>query len=298
VVQFRVHRRRSRSEKIELKPIRFKQIMSEHRVQTSSNRFPLIIGHRGSSAIAPENTMVAFKQSLADGADGIEFDVRLARDGALVVIHDATLKRTGRLKKRVDQLSSEELNRIDVGSWFNRRFPKKAKEEFSNMTVPTLKEVLDAFKNQNFQLYVEMKCSRGEDYKALASAVAQSIREADINKQIVVESFELAAIEELKRIAPEIRTAALFEPKFLRLVRTKKKLIEQAIAHGADEIALHHTLATRMTAKMATESGLKTVIWTTDNPAWVGRATRYGIKAIITNNPAKLLAARGEFTSC
>lgn len=268
--------------------------MSEHLVHTSSNQFPLILGHRGSSAIAPENTMIAFKNAQADGADGIEFDVQLARDGVPVVIHDPTLNRTGGLMKRVDQFSSKELNQIDVGSWFNRRFPGKAKAWFSNATVPTLKEVFDTFKNQNFQLYVEMKCDKGEDYKALASAVVQSIREAGTNEQIVVESFELAAIEELKRIAPEICTAALFEPKFLRLVRTKRRLIEQAIARGANEIALHHTLATRMTVKMASESGLKTVIWTTDNPIWVGRASRYGIKAIITNNPALLLDQRGK----
>jgi glycerophosphoryl diester phosphodiesterase len=261
------------------------------------NSQPLILGHRGSSAIAPENTMIAFKQSQSDGANGIEFDVRLASDGVPVVIHDATLKRTGGLVKRVDQCSSEKLNRIDVGSWFNHRFPIKTKEEFSNATVPTLKEVFDTFKTQNFLLYVEMKCDKGENYKALASAVVQAVREAEINKQVVVESFELASLKELKRIAPEIRAAALFEPKFLRLVRTKRKLIEQAIAHRTDEIALHYTLATRETVRMGKTRGLETVIWTTDNPAWVARAARYGIKAIITNNPALLLGQRDRLQS-
>jgi len=75
----------------------------------------LIIGHRGNSAEAPENTIAAFARALNDGADGIEFDVRLARDRTPVVIHDATLKRTGGLPAAVSALSSAELTRLDVG---------------------------------------------------------------------------------------------------------------------------------------------------------------------------------------
>ncbi len=84
------------------------------------SRLPLIIGHRGASALAPENTLAAFRRAIADGADGIEFDVRLARDGVAVVIHDATLERTGLLKRRVANLTADELQAIDVGSWFRR----------------------------------------------------------------------------------------------------------------------------------------------------------------------------------
>jgi len=251
---------------------------------------PLIIGHRGSSIFAPENTMIAFKQAFDDGADGIEFDVQLSNDGVPVVIHDATLKRTGGRYERVYDLNSSELCKVDVGSWFNRRFPQKAKGDFSKATIPTLKDVFEEFKDKPFLLYVEMKLSKGDDYKALALAAAESIGEYGICKQTVVLSFELKAIKELKRIAPEIRTAALFEPRFLRLVRRKKRLVSEAIAHDADEIALHFTLSTRPTVQSAKEAGLKTVIWTTDNSAWVERATRYGIRAIITNNPAKMIA--------
>ena len=94
---------------------------------------PLIIGHRGASAVAPENTMAAFREAIAVGADGIEFDVRLARDGVPVVIHDSTLRRTGGLNKRVADLSAEEISKIDVGSWFAPRF--------ANETVPSLRDL-------------------------------------------------------------------------------------------------------------------------------------------------------------
>lgn len=253
--------------------------------KTSSTQYPLIIGHRGSSFFAPENTMIAFKKSYEVGADGIEFDVRLSKDGAAVVIHDANLKRTGKRIESISQLSAKELSKIDVGSWFNCRYPIRAKEEFSKATVPTLKEVFEEFKGKDFLLYVEMKFDAGKDYKPLVEAIAKEIHSHQIEKQVVVESFDLRAIKELKSIAPEVKTAALFEPKFLRLVRTKKRLIEEALAHGADEIAPHYTLATRQTVKASAQAGLKTVIWTTDNPIWVQRSIKYGIHAIITNKP-------------
>src|SRR5438270_9008383 len=104
---------------------------------------PLIIGHRGNSAEAPENTIAAFARALNDGADGIEFDVRLARDRTPVVIHDATLKRTGGLPAAVSALSSAELTRLDVGSWFNRKFKSQARAEYALETVPTLGRLLE-----------------------------------------------------------------------------------------------------------------------------------------------------------
>ena len=82
------------------------------------SHLPLIIGHRGSSALAPENTLAAFRHAIADGADGIEFDVRLSSDGVAVVIHDPTLERTGLLKHRVSHVTAADLQTTDVGTWF------------------------------------------------------------------------------------------------------------------------------------------------------------------------------------
>jgi glycerophosphoryl diester phosphodiesterase len=92
---------------------------------------PLIIAHRGASALAPENTLAAFRRAIADGAEGIEFDVRLAKDNVPVVIHDADLKRVGARNGSVGEYTSAELGKIDVGSWFNRQKPEKANERFA-----------------------------------------------------------------------------------------------------------------------------------------------------------------------
>ncbi|HEX6626268.1 MAG TPA: glycerophosphodiester phosphodiesterase family protein, partial [Pyrinomonadaceae bacterium] len=110
--------------------------------RTFSSTTPLIIGHRGASALAPENTLVAFERALDDGADGVEFDVRLARDRVPVVIHDATLRRTLLRDETVAALTSSELRRWDAGTWFTLRFPERARDDYHLARVPTLDETL------------------------------------------------------------------------------------------------------------------------------------------------------------
>ncbi|MGI8836406.1 MAG: glycerophosphodiester phosphodiesterase [Pyrinomonadaceae bacterium] len=106
---------------------------------------PLIIGHRGASAVAPEITLVAFSLALQDGADGIEFDVRLSRDRVPVVIHDANLKRTGQSARLVGDLTAAELQQCKVCSWFS---PVQAENTQFVGTVPTLAQVFDLFKER------------------------------------------------------------------------------------------------------------------------------------------------------
>src|SRR4030095_15157968 len=101
---------------------------------------PLIIGHRGASAIAPENTIAAFDLALKSGAEGIEFDVRLSRDEVPVIIHDDTLRRTGLRPERVSDLTVAELKQVNVGAWFSQRHEQRA-DEFVNQTIPTLEEL-------------------------------------------------------------------------------------------------------------------------------------------------------------
>ena len=99
---------------------------------------PLIVAHRGASALAPENTLAAFRRAVDDGADGIEFDVRLAKDNAAVVFHDSTLIRTAQTDGRVSDFTSSELSEFDVGSWFNRMSRKRANPVFADEHIPTL----------------------------------------------------------------------------------------------------------------------------------------------------------------
>lgn len=253
--------------------------------EPNAHDLPLIIGHRGAAAIAPENTLISFKRAIEEGADGIEFDVRLALDNVPVVIHDASLRRTGLREGEIASLSSTELGKVDAGTWFNLRFPKLMREDYAHATIPTLGEVLELFRESNALLYVEMKCAR-EESQAIASEVAKLVHAYDITGRVVVESFTLESISAIKRISPEIRTAALFEPKLVPPSPSMRTMISRAVECKADELALHRLLATRRITAEAERFGMKTVVWTVDNPAWLARARRYGIRAVITNNPA------------
>ena len=255
---------------------------------------PLILGHRGASALAPENTLAAFALAMNDGADGIEFDVRLSRDQVPMAIHDATLKRTAGIDRQVSQLTAAELQEIDVGSWFKRW--KRTTTTFAGEKLPTLAQVYDLFKTSPGVLYVEMKCEPAEvsGGVTLAAAVVQLTREAKLADRVVVESFDLDAIAAVKTIDAGIRTAALFEPKLSRRVSTLRKLriVDVARGVGADEIAFHHSLAGARVVEKAKREDLEVVIWTVDTPHWIPRARALGIKALISNNPGTMVRAR------
>lgn len=254
---------------------------------------PLIIAHRGASAFAPENTFAAFRRAINDGADGIEFDVRLSKDNVPVVFHDSTLERLAKIKTRVSDLTAEELNEIDVGSWFNRAFPKLADDKFSAETVPALAKLFDFLRDFDGLIYVELK-GRAAIIPALAEKVCELIRQTDLSPQIIVKSFKLEGVKIAKEILPEARTAALFEPKILTILRKKKLILDEARKYNADEISIHYSLATKKFVGQATAENFPVTIWTADNPVWVKRALEFGINTIITNNPARLLAERGR----
>ena len=256
---------------------------------------PLIIGHRGASAVAPENTIAALSQALRDGADGIEFDVRLARDGVPVVIHDATLRRTAQVPGAVSDFTGSELGRIDVGSWFNRQYPATARPEYEQETIPSLEKLFAALAQTNGLLYLEMK-SDAHQHKALVAAVVRLVNEFHFADRVIVESFNLAALAIVKELDASIRLAALFEPTFKRPFSVVKSLtmVDHALQVGAAEIALHRSLIGARVVARARRCGLPTVAWTVDDPKWVERARSLGVRALITNDLHRMLETRAR----
>jgi glycerophosphoryl diester phosphodiesterase len=248
---------------------------------------PLIIGHRGASAHAPENTLAAFDRALRDGADGIEFDVRLARDGVPVCIHDARLERTAGLEGRlVAEFDSTLLSKFHVGEWFNRRHPMRACDDFLWERIPTLAEVFEQFGAHI--LYVEMKCEEASLQARLARAVVELTRAHGLTERVVVKSFEHDSLREVKRLAPEIRTAALFGRSWPRPLVSETKLIAEAARCGADEISLHYSLLRKATVKAAQRRGFEVVVWSVTGSVWMRRARALELRAVITDYPGRM----------
>jgi glycerophosphoryl diester phosphodiesterase len=264
--------------------------------QIISKTSPLIIGHRGASAVAPENTQAAFALAMGAGAAGVEFDVRLARDGVPVVIHDATLRRTGLCAGNVAMMTSAQLKQVEVGRWFNHCHPDLALDEFSSQTIPTLAQVFDLFnqrQNPNDLVYVEMKTDRAEDtYIDLAAAVVQLIKDQEVTSRVVVISFNLKAVAQIKLIDPAITTGALFQPRSnpVKLLR-RDPLITAALECGAEEILWHRLIAARPLVDLAAENNLRSVVWTVDDPRWLRQRIGYGFHGVMTNKPTEMLAS-------
>jgi glycerophosphoryl diester phosphodiesterase len=251
---------------------------------------PLIIAHRGASRLAPENTRAAFQKAIDAGAEGIEFDVRLAKDGIPVIFHDFSLKRICLRSGRVSDLTAAELEKLDAGTWFNLRNPH-ANEKFSAEIIPTFAQLLDFLKDYKGLLYVELKCA-GPEVAPLVESVCRIIAESAFLPQVKLCSFKLNAIALAKKFLPAVKTAALFQPRINTILRGRSHLLEKAEICEADELSLHYSMASKKMIEKAKARGFPVTIWTADSATWVKRAADFGIDAIITNDPARLLSEK------
>ncbi len=251
---------------------------------------PLIIAHRGDSRNAPENTLTAFRSAIEAGADGLEFDVRITRDGVPVVIHDATLDRTGLRPEKISEISSSQLDEIYVGSWFSTLNIDRSRPEFSMEKLPTLSEVLENFRNYKGLFYIELKSEVTDP--DLAAAVCKIISDSHLLPQIIIKSFDLTLLRIVRTILPKVQTAALFEPTFKILTRSRDRLIKLAIEAGAQQLSIHYFLLSKKLMRAAEQASMPVTVWTVDDPSWAVRHRDFNIKALITNDPNRFLASR------
>ena len=216
--------------------------------------------------------------------------MRLAKDGVPVVIHDATLRRTGLTSGEVANMTSRQLANVDVGSWFSRAHLPLAREEYARQRVPTLSDAFQFLRDKPGVIYVELKTDGGDSSSNLVRAVADAIVQFDFQERAVVVSFELAAVAGIKSLNSSIRTGALFAPERRPNVSWRaESILNAATDCGADELLPHRLLARPKLIEKARDRHLAVVVWTVDDPAWVARATNLGIQALITNNPAQLI---------
>ena len=155
---------------------------------------PLIIAHRGDVTNAPENTIPAFENALALGADGIELDVRLTKDDRLVVFHDRLLGRTAAGSGPVNHYTQDEIRDLDGGSWFA--------PEFKDQRAPTLDEVFESLP-VDFLINVEMKTIM-KGMRLIAHRVAEVVRRHARWDSTLIASFNPISLWELRRIDPRI----------------------------------------------------------------------------------------------
>lgn len=242
-----------------------------------------IIAHRGASHDAPENTLAAIRLGWAQGADAVEIDVHCSKDGQVVVVHDADLRRTARSNSRIALHTLDELQTFDVGSWKHARF--------AGERIPTLAGALATIPKGK-RLFIEIKggpeCIPGFAHAFQASGKSSS--------QVVPIGFGLETMRALKQALPELEVAlvAQFRRTLGGWSPKAETLIAKSKAAGLDALDLdgRGPLDATFVSKVH-EAGLKLYVWTVDSPARARELRAAGIDGLTTNKPGWLRARLG-----
>ncbi|MFC0212508.1 glycerophosphodiester phosphodiesterase [Paenibacillus chartarius] len=234
---------------------------------------PLIIGHRGAAGEAPENTLASFELALKQGAEGIELDVHLSKDGEIVVCHDPTLDRTTNGSGWIFEAVYADIRKLDAGSWFDERY--------TGQYVPTLGEVLDIVPD-HILINVEIKHS----YEGrMEKAVLELLRSRGRFHNVVISSFDHKCMLRLKREEPLAAIGLLYAANLGSHAGYARSL-------NADILSLHpqHQLIGADDVAEARAAGLRTYPYTANSEADLKRLIDAGVSGIITDYPARLAA--------
>ena len=246
---------------------------------------PLIVGHRGASAAAPENTLAAFRLGFEQGADQVEGDFRLTGDGHIVAMHDRTLSRTTGDPRETGSLSLSEIQSLDAGSW-----GRWSGRGFSGEKVPTLAEVL-AIIPADGGILVEIKDSA----RIVPPLVLELERSGLGPDQVTVIAFDRQVISRLKEVAPKWK--ALWLTSFSKETGSWRPTVEEIIdvarsieADGVD-IRAEPEVIDEAFVRRIRSAGLEVHVWTVNDPHLAITMRAAGIDSITSDCPAIILKA-------
>jgi len=159
-----------------------------------------VLAHRGASAYAPENTLSAFRLAVEQHADWLELDVQQTKDGHLVVFHDLRMERTTNGRGNLRDLTLEQVQALDAGSWYGT--------QFAGERVPTFEEVVALAREQGIRIFPEIKDPRF--YPGIEERMAAVISANEYEDNTIVQSFDMGSLERLRQINPRLKMAALY----------------------------------------------------------------------------------------
>ncbi|MEX0326240.1 MAG: glycerophosphodiester phosphodiesterase [Puniceicoccaceae bacterium] len=249
---------------------------------------PLVIAHRGYPTVAPENSIVGFRLANLAGADLVELDYHVDRDGEGIVIHDKTLDRTtdvtaawGETDAKVVEKSRAEMQTLDAGTWYDPMF--------AGVRLPTLEEAIDAIQEGGMTL-VERKAGSAEHIVAL-------LKERDLVNEVIVQSFDWEYVTAVHEMLPEQVLGAIGPSRVWNGKKLSKKerelsreWIDEAAKTGA-RVLVWNAQVTPETISYAHDKGFKLYIYTINELEPAKRLLEAGVDGVITNNTAILWKA-------
>lgn len=237
------------------------------------NKRPAIFAHRGASGTHPENTMAAFEAAVRLGADGIELDVQMTKDGEIVIIHDETVNRTTNGKGAIERMTYTEIAELDAGSWFH---PKFAGEK-----ILTLDEFLTWATGNNMQINIELKTNK-VPYHGIEQKVLELIDIYNMRGRVIISSFNPNSIGRVIELDPYIAVASLVWRIPREAVAVAKKL-------GLTAMHTQVSFALSEYGREAIDSGMMLRLYTINDVKEWNRVKRSSVpvEAIITDFPER-----------
>ncbi|MCZ2151719.1 MAG: glycerophosphodiester phosphodiesterase [Bryobacterales bacterium] len=247
-------------------------------------------GHRGARAMRPENTLPAFEYAIQAGVDALELDLAVTSDNVLVVSHDPQINPKlcdgPGIPKPIHQMTLLELSQWDCGKKKNPSFPNQ--QPVPGAHIPTLDEVLALAPRGAFRFNIETKCFPDKPELSpppaeFARLLAAAIEKHHLRSRVIVQSFDFRTLHEMKKLLPDVRLSALYQNGL-------KDFLAIARESGASIVSPHFSLVTQSRVAEAHQAGLQVVPWTANTPSQWDKLIHAKVDAIITDDPAALIA--------
>jgi glycerophosphoryl diester phosphodiesterase len=232
----------------------------------------LNFAHRGFSAEFLENTMESFQAAYEAGADGVELDVQLTRDGEVIIFHDATLERLTNATGWLAEWTAQELATVQM--------PKETTEGIKTYSIPTFQEYLDWVKDKDFLTNIEIKSITSEDY-GLEKKVIEAVYQAGVEEKVLISSFHKDALLRVKEIDLTMECGLLTPGCNTKILQLTKAL-------GVEYIHPHYTSITKNLVAEAEKLGLEMNVWTVNDGFSLERMLELAPLGIITDHPDRM----------
>ncbi len=235
---------------------------------------PLVLAHRGANKVAPQNTLPAFQKALDFGADGLETDVHLSKDGHIVICHNYTIDETANGTGKIDEMTLSQLKGFDFGSYFS--------DDFKGVTLPTLPELLDLTKNMKL-INIEIKPPQKDC--DLVKKVVETIHEYGIVENSIVSCFDPECIRLVKEIDKNVKTGLLYEDDELGNEIMTFGVAKYCKQLNADAAHPHRKLITHKEIVDLHNIGIAVNPWTVNKEEEIIRFTEWSCDALISDVP-------------
>lgn len=254
---------------------------SQHEREPSET---VIVAHRGGSLLAPENTLASFQNGIDEGADAIELDVHLSKDGQLIVMHDPSLFRTTGKEGYISDYTADEIKALDARSSYSGQLA------WDEQRVPTLDEVMQLLSRQirPVDVQIEIKVDQwGNRYEGIEQAVIAVLHRYGYIERAMIISFDFPTLLEVKELEPNLRLGALVSRAYLQSIGLKgPRVVAQSIADlGVEYVAINYAYLSPTLYSEFRSRGLGIGTWTVNNEKDIRRIAAMGVDFITSDRP-------------